>query len=223
MRIKPLIASPSPRDIPQVREALGFLSHVDKLLVKYLPEREAYTIIRSYFLEHEQYTHLIICPDDLVVSVKTHQQLQFDLEENRHIRVLSGVCNINSEPAYAGKVNAVRSHRINPIRDQRKYDWLYENDYDPQRPIIPILFAGFAYMWIEREVVERVPFRDDNEINGNRGSGGAVDVMFCNDCLDKGIDVWADMTARSDHLSSANRTLKVGVEQPTTIFWPAKV
>lgn len=219
----PLIAIPSPRDIVDVKTALDKLP-ADKYWVKYLREQQAYDKIRAFFLKNDEYTHLILNPDDLVVSPAVHNKLLEDLEQYPAVKVLSGVCNINSEPQYKGKVNVVKSHRINGIRSERKYDYLSESAYDPKMPVIPVMFAGFAYMWIARDVVERVPFRDDQKVNGqDRGSGGAVDVMFCNDCLDRGIDIWADMTARSDHLSSFNRTLKVGELPPQEIFEPSKI
>lgn len=202
-------------------EALGRLP-ADKFFAKYYPEREAYTLIRQFFLAHTEYTHLIINPDDLVVTPETHEMLLEDIREYpEFIKVISGVCNINSEPKYAGKVNAVTSHRINPIRDQRTYDWLILKDLNKE-DIITATFAGFGYMIIDRGAVERIPFRDDNEVNGNRGAGGAVDVMFCNDCLDAEISIWVDPMAFSNHLSSYNRTLKVGVEPPRTEFVPKR-
>jgi hypothetical protein len=221
VEIKPLICLPSPRDIRDVKVAM---SHIlaDQLWVKYMPEAQAYATMRSYFLDHSEYTHLVICPDDLVVSVKVHLMLMADLLGDRTIKVLSGVCNINEEPVYQGKLNIVTSHRINPIRADRTYDYVHETDCTPAAPVIPVLFAGFGYMWIAREIVERIPFRDDTEPNKCRGAGGAVDVMFCNDCYDSGITVWADTFARSSHISGANRTLKVGVEPPAVIFRPAR-
>jgi hypothetical protein len=221
VEIKPLICLPSPRDIREVKFAMSCIL-ADQLWVKYMPEQRAYDTIRHWFLERREYTHLVICPDDLVVSPKVHLMLKADLEQFRHIKVLSGVCNINSEPQYAGKLNVVTSHRINPIRADRTYDYLQIKDIRPDSPIIRVAFAGFGYMWIHRDIVEQVPFRDDTSPNKMRGAGGAVDVMFCNDCYDAGIDVYADLYARSEHLSSANRTLKVGVDPPRVDFIPAR-
>ena len=77
-----LIAIPSPRDLPQFAEAVNKIP-ADKLFCKYMHEQQAYDTIRENFLTsaNEQYTHLAILPDDLIVTPYHWQQLVEDLHE----------------------------------------------------------------------------------------------------------------------------------------------
>ena len=66
-KINPLLCCPSPRDIREVYEALRETGY-DRLYAKYYPEKTAYNLLRDYFLDHTEYTHLVICPDDLIIK-----------------------------------------------------------------------------------------------------------------------------------------------------------
>ena len=85
--VKPLIFIPSVRDLPEVKEAVDKLPY-DKLWVKYMKQGQAYVTGRNFFLSHPEYTHLVINPDDLIVTEEQIEQLLSDTQ----IFVISGWC-----------------------------------------------------------------------------------------------------------------------------------
>ena len=50
--INPLIAIPSPRDIPEFIKAMDSITDIDKLWIKYSPSYITYPLIRKEFLEN---------------------------------------------------------------------------------------------------------------------------------------------------------------------------
>jgi hypothetical protein len=127
--LNPLIAIPSPRNIPQIIEALTKVNkQYDLLWIKHMPEFQAYPLMRDKFLNHpnEKYTHLIICPDDLLIDdANKVKMLLDDYNEidysDRDFTVISGYCNVDHglNSRYA---NITRSHVPNE-REGRMYNW----------------------------------------------------------------------------------------------------
>jgi hypothetical protein len=96
--LNPLIKIPSPRDLPTIKEALDKITEYDKLWVKYSPEHITYPIIRNEFLKHpNNYTHLVICPDDLLIDdPKKLYMLLEDSQELGNQTIVSGYCNVDT-------------------------------------------------------------------------------------------------------------------------------
>lgn len=90
--MKPLLCVFKPRDIPQFDESLKDLPY-DKLWLKYIPMEEARNKARSYFLEHREYTHLVILTDDLITTSET---LSLLAQNTQHYNIISGWANGNT-------------------------------------------------------------------------------------------------------------------------------
>lgn len=205
-----LLCSPSPRDLPEVYSALKKCPY-DRLYAKYFPEVQAYTLLRNYFLSHAEYTHLVICPDDLIIEKKNVENLR-DILEKQPYDVLAGVCNVDLGEN-RGKLNVTHNlphpTRWVPERGQtgwRTYDWFREDEVT--EGIFPVKFSGFACQAISREIVERLPFQDDSAFNGTPGmTTGAIDVMFANQCFSQKpfILQMVDFGNRMRHLKLAMR------------------
>lgn len=228
MDFKPLIALPSPRDIEIVKNAVDAVRlkyHVDVLWVKYTsPERCAYKILRDYFLAgyiQNGWTHLAIWPDDLLVAVEQWALLCEDIRSNNY-PVLCGMCNIDSTEQYRGLYNICPDMAVDARPEERRYQWLRESDYRVENEPRPykVYFAGFPLMFIERDIVKHIPFRDDRWYDPNQG-GCCIDVMFCYDCCYLKYPIYCDTRVKLKHLKiedSKYQNWGIGTKKPEVIF-----
>lgn len=227
-----LIAIPSPRDLPQFAAAVDQIP-TDKLFCKYMHEQQAYETIRASFLENEQYTHLAILPDDLIVTPYHWSQLLFDLHEYQ-FPVLCGVCNLDQSQEHKGMLNVCINHKPSISRDQSKrtYEWIIEGSdqheklMDKTPPIIKVMFAGFPFMFFERSVIEQFEFKDDRKpYNPLKNIGCCIDVMTCADLYDLDIPIHCDLRVRMQHLKIDDSRVEgrmVGIKNPLVYFSNAK-
>jgi hypothetical protein len=224
-KINPLLCCPSPRDIDQVYDELKNTGY-DRLYAKYFPEKIAYTKLRDWFIEHTQYTHLVICPDDLVIKKEHLDQLIKDLEESNYA-VLSGVCNVDNgvhKDFLNVTENLPHPTKIVPERNQigwRWYSWVHQDTIFPN-PITSFWFSGFACMIIRRDVVNRIGFMDDATTNGTPDLiTGAIDVMFANTCAMEKIPQMVDTRVRMEHLKGKERFFDIILGDGELRLYPA--
>jgi len=215
---KPLLVSPSPRDISQVLLAHRSLD-ADMLYAKYLTERNAYPLLKDYFLKHPEYTHMIICPDDLVILPKDLVQLAVDIYNNDY-PIISGICNVDldiTKDFYSITENIPHPVRpLMPKEGERKWGWRWYSWYNDisikreqelqKQEIIQVWHSGFALQALRRDVVEQIDFVTDSEANNiqNWESAG-TDVMFSNSCALSGIPIFADPRIKMLHLRKSGK------------------
>ncbi len=226
MKINPLLCAPSPRDIREPYEALKRCPY-DRLYAKYFPEKIAYNLLRDWFLDHEEYTHLVICPDDLIIEPEHLEALIKTLEEKDY-PVFSGVCNVDVN--YNSHLlnitdNLPHPQRMVPARKQigwRWYSWI-NKDRKFESPIMRFPFSGFAAMFIRRDVVKRYKFTDDAALNGTPDLvTGAIDVMFANVCAIENIPQMVDTRVRMHHLKNKNFDIEITLGDGELRFYPAR-
>lgn len=210
---------PSPRaNIPQVLRYQRDLPF-DRFIPYFMKEVDAYQLARNFFLEHEEYTHLAVGTDDIVVYPDHIKQLAKDLEEHDY-HVLSGTMNVYQEDLQflniCTKSVSLRWH-------DRYYDWIPAKDipkYTLNGPIIPVAFSGFPLMVIRRDVVEQIPFYSDAMYNDvPYKEGGSLDVQYCFNATRKGYGIYADTRVFMIHLRMAGK-IRVGKIKPMCLFWP---
>lgn len=204
-----MLCCPSPRNIDEVYEELK-LTGYNRLYAKYYPEKTAYRLLQKYFIDHQEYTHLVICPDDLIIKKEHTDKLIQDLRDNDY-PVLSGVCNVDqgaNKDFLNITYNLPHPTRTVPERKVigwRHYHWIHK-DTKFSNPVLPVLFSGFACMFLRRDVVERYRFTDDARQNGTPSLiTGAIDVMFANVCAIEHIPQMVDTTVRMEHLKGKER------------------
>jgi len=174
---------PSPRDIPQVKKLWHELPY-DKYIVKYTPELEAYTIARDFFLKHNEYTHFVVCPDDLEV---TKEGLETLLNYTKLYPIISGISNIDEDRPY---VYAVQPLGCDFTRDHPPSQKWYSDDGDyngvrmPDKLIIQVGHSGFCCEVISREVMDKVSW-----VGSSNGGRGHFDWQFSKDCHELGIPI----------------------------------
>lgn len=223
-KFNPCLCSPSPRDIPEVLEAHTKLK-CDKLYAKYFIEREAYWHLRNFFLHADQeYTHMILAPDDLVITPEDYNQLVEDIKKYNY-PIISGICNVDQQD-YKDYWDITENlpHPLRPLKDYddytgkersrwwgyRWYSWFDDNTIKDEvnrqkgNPIIRVLHSGFALQALRRDVVERINFITDAEVNGIvNAECSSVDVMFSNTCAVDGIAIMADTRIKMRHLRNS--------------------
>lgn len=196
--INPLICIPSPRYIEVFNEHISLLPY-DKIWVKYYPEPRAYQIFRDYFLEHKEYTHLVIIPDDLLVKPEHFERLKKDVEEYK-FSIVGGICNLSCLKADRDLTVLLSDDKICPHPDVpipfKEFDWARFSELESKykgHDIIKVSFTGFPCLFIDRKIVEDVPFRANQR-------GWSIDLTFCYDCQSKKIPIYADKRVQMLHL-----------------------
>lgn len=214
--MNPLMARPSPRDIPEVKEESDKIK-IEKLWVKYYQEKEAYTIIQDYFLDHKQYTHLVIAPDDLVVTREAFDRIRHWSVKYR-LQVIAGICNLSwQERDKFSCCQSVSGFRFATEEDFDNHRW-YDGRY---RQLIEVGHEGFACSCIRRDVFENYNIRLDDGMNDDKSAH--FDWAFSLKCNKAGIPIYVDKKARMLHLRNrlgegVLENKGVGLKQPTVIL-----
>jgi GT2 family glycosyltransferase len=222
MDIKTLIAVPSPRDIVIFKNALDKIEGVDKLIVKYHPENEAYNTIETYFLEHkDKYNFLCLIPDDLIVRNKDFQALIQTIEDYggpEKIPVLSGVCNLDNVPGKSSILCICQDSVIHPQRRRRNWQWMDMRSADwlefKKERLREVKFSGFACQFIRRDIVEKIGLHGDlhyNELH-RQAQDYSFDVIFCWLCLQAGIPIYVNPQVQMLHLRGSDHREVKGIQ-----------
>jgi len=205
--MKPLVFIPSPRDIHEFLECADKIK-LDKYWVKYYrPEILAYQELRRFFLERIEYTHLIILPDDLIVSANDVNTLIGHVTKNPELQIVSGFCNIDTTD-----LKDYANICIELVSDKRPRDYYWKtfSEFDKycqenknEQGLIKAKFSGFPLMIIARQVIENIEFRNDS-MSGISEDGCCIDVTFCYDAHLKGYDIYVDPSLRLYHMKIAD-------------------
>jgi hypothetical protein len=210
--MKVLIAIPNPREISDSLDSIKKLP-CDKLYVQYYKEYDALKIIRDFFLSHI-YTHLAILPDDIVVKVSDCETLINDII-SKDYPVISGLMNMHYE-----------SNDYNIAWTLMGPGWYFWTDKDLEKGGIQCVeFSGFPFMFIRRDVVEQIPFRGMQNVDGFRYS---FDLAFAFDCYNHipRYRIYVDTRVKLLHLKyrkgyEVYEKMLVGIRKPGIVYVPA--
>lgn len=204
--VNTLICSPSPRDISDVKVEMDKVVS-DKAFAKYYPEKEAYSLLRDYFLDHKTYTHMVIAPDDLIVTPRAFNTLKTDIMLN-DFPVLAGLCNLFYSDIIAHTNYLLMAKRYACAFHMNKQDWLTDESIhaiykETKDHFFKVEHEGFACTFIRRDVVEQIPFHGEPTTS--------FDIAFSRDCMKKGIPIRVNILVRMAHLANRfNRYEKWG-------------
>lgn len=218
MTFKPLIAFFHAVDIPKVLEAVLSIKQ-DKLVVSYFPYPYPHRICQLYFMQHPEYTHLIMVPNDLEVN-DTHIEKIRDMVETFDYQVCSGVCNVDT--AKFKDYWNITSNLPELRYDLRRYRWISKSRYENM--IIQVPFAGFPAMCIRRDVLEKCFINkflkkdktDESPIWETRG-GYSNDLIFCHNLHDLGINIYANTGIQMNHYRYHGKS-QIGIKPPKVSF-----
>jgi GT2 family glycosyltransferase len=211
--VLPLIVSASPRDIPIVAEELAKIP-CDKFLAKYHSELAAYRILKQFFLDHSEYTHMVLCPDDLIVTKRDFIIILTDVIEHNY-PVIGGICNMSEQEPniYAASYGPLPKSK----GESTILPWLDEAEISHTiDPIRRVKFDGFACTFIRRDVVEKIDFAPFV-------LKCCFDLQFSVDLEKRGIPQYVDVRAKMLHLRGTDKAMeiKTGLQTPVTQFLKA--
>lgn len=200
--MNPLLFIPSVREIPEVIESWNILPY-DKYIVRMKLEAPAYQDGRDFFLSHPEYTHLVICPDDLVIDHDAFESLKRNVDEY-NLSNLSGVSNLDEESpnVYCCKPLGV------DISQVCQGSFYYTCNYSHVKPnsllpteIFQAGFSGFSTQFIERELMEKISFE-----GGCEEGKGCMDLKFAYELNDLEIPIMIDPNSFFVHLRNKYKT-----------------
>lgn len=191
--MKLLIGVPSPRDIPEVMVNWDKWKY-DTVIVKMMPQLEAYTKLRNYFINRPDYTHFCIIPDDLVVPTEQLTDL-WRMVQDKNYPILSGYCNLDETMPDTTNLQYQVSDTRGPPAG--KGSWLEEEDL-PDTDVFEIQFSGFPCMIIRRDVLTRVSW-----VGADGTNRGNFDWRFCNDVKRLGYPVTVARDFKFYHMRTA--------------------
>lgn len=155
MKANPLLVILSPRDIPHFEENFHKINYVDKLWIKYYPILEAHKQAEIYFMEHPEYTHIMLVSDDGIPKPDSVSLLIADLEKY-DLPVISGVSTVDSlsDDMFLGVTQNEVCTELKGV-NRKNYECL-PNEFIELQGLIKIWFEGNAMLTIRRDVLEKV-------------------------------------------------------------------
>ena len=214
MSINPLICYLRPKDIPEVLTEMEKIP-CDKLYINYICYPYPHRIARDYFLSHPEYTHLMIIPNDLVVTRKDYERMIDNISKYPMLDVLCGVCNVDLDQE---KDYWAICHNL-PDLGGMNYNWYKSSLRDVlQGRIIRVPFAGMPFMVMARHVIEGLtnelsrPGYDGTDLFGKEGY--ATDVYLCHNLWNFHIPIYCDTGIEMLHLRYKYE-MQVGKKSPS--------
>jgi hypothetical protein len=204
-RFNMLVAIPSPRDIPAFYQATReCLFDYDRFWVKHIPEeKEPYTIIKDYFLEHYKqrgYTHLAILPDDVIIHRQGVKRLVRVIGKNPDkYKVLMGTFNCEVGSAFVGACPNLPS--LNRMTREHNFFWAKELE---GKGIMQVGWCGTPLAIIRADLIVKgiLSLQNDAKAN-NLYLGCCQDVVLANELAAHKIPLYIDTDVRFFHLKGS--------------------
>jgi hypothetical protein len=214
------------RWFPLCKYWIDKITFLDKLLVKYHTSDEAYSIIRNFFLEHKEYTHLLIYAEDILATPDTVKLLIKDAEEYNY-PVVTAWFNYDFKHDWIAISTKDLSRERIVLAEQ--YNFLKPTDmlfYDS--PFMEVTFTGMPLTLIRRDVVEKVTFKPysythDKILGTYMKRGTMFDLQFCLECRSLGIPIVLDKRAFAVHFGDTRQFINLRNRQPSVDFILASV
>lgn len=194
MTPKLLVCIPSPRDIPEVKENWDKYDY-DVLVAKYMQQKEAYTFLREYFLDHAKYTHFCLIPDDLVVKPEQLDELWSNALELDS--VVNGICAVDEDESRPKGIPMAIQYAILESDGNHERNWVWKHDL-PDDDIFQVEHAGFPCTIIPRRIMEKVSWRGASKIN--EWLEGNFDWQFSKECKKMGEPIFVCKNLEFPHL-----------------------
>ena len=226
MNFKPIIAYYHAVDLPEVIDGLNTIYN-EKLVVSYFKYPYPHRIIEDWFYTHQDYTHLIMIPNDLVYNMDNFEKTK-EIILKHNYPVLSGICNVDLKE-YKDKWNVCQSLPALPYI-HRRYRWLADSTrkalMNAGLRLLPVDFAGYPALCIRRDVLSLVKI---NKLNNTiktkelpiwEAKGGySNDLIFCHNLYDTGISIICDLENTMLHFRYTGKS-QVGIKPEKVKFIP---
>lgn len=205
--MKLLISIPKVRKIQEFDDAVNeCLAEYDKVFINYYPSYIARHLIKEYFMKHEEYTHLAICPDDMIPNKQAIEILMNDLAKNDY-PVLCGRSHLNnSEEGRKIVTVSLQLSRPELKNGTHHYNFLEEDTtlfrklLSENQPI-RVKHMGDPFPIIRRDIVEKLSFDNDHKYNNVAEQDGCCeDIVMCLELDKLLIPINCDLRAWFKHL-----------------------
>lgn len=155
--IKALFAVFSARDIKEPMRIFEEIKCVDKAMFKYRDVHKNLEFIEKFFVEHKEYTHLILNSDDAMPTDEQIAMIIADVEKY-DFPVIAGCC---CEDKLHGdmrlNVTFLPITKVTETQDWRELDYKQlPQEFANRNMLMRVWFQGNSVMCIRRDVVEKV-------------------------------------------------------------------
>jgi hypothetical protein len=210
--MKVLMSVSGVRWFPTCKYWIDQIIFLDKLLVKYYNHEDAYQIVRKFFLEHKEYTHLLIYAEDVLATPDIVKLLIKDAEEYNY-PVVTAWFNFDFKRNWIAISTKDLSKERIVLAEQ--YTLLKPTDmlfYDS--PFMEVTFTGMPLTIIRRDVVEKVTFKPysythDNIFGTYMKRGFMFDLQFCLECKRLGIPIILDKRVFAVHFGDTRQFINL--------------
>ena len=201
--------------------AMAQIPH-DKLWVKYVGyQHDPYGQWLKYFDEHPEYTHVAICPDDMMPHPKGVQRL-WDTARKEGI-IVSACANVDKNTfdcPYRTSWPIAATKNLPSLKFPRNYDWYTWHELKETRngkgSLVQVRHSGVAFMILSREMVNKISFKGDKGyLNVNKPS--AYDVGISHDLEELGEKQYLDTDVFFAHFRYGSK-IQNGKKAPCLII-----
>lgn len=191
--VNPLYVYMQPKELPTVLQNLKRIDFLDRLIFKYHPY-PTYTLAREYFLDNPEYTHLILHPNDIVVTRTDVMRLIDDIKKYEYDNI-TGVTNVDLSTyfkhwAFCQDLPAIE-------HDKRIFAWA---PMDGELGIRQVKHSGFQLFSMSRRVLKKFDIAGDELYLDNVPPGFSTDVVWSHQMAKAGIPIYADTRINMLHL-----------------------
>lgn len=208
------------------------IDQIDVLEIQNYWHEEAYQFAKDFFLKHREYSHLLIIPEDAIVT-PDHVDLLLDESAKIGYPVISGYSNID-----------FRKDLVNiTTKDLRNIKLAFQEQYQHPSiktvlvgafdyPLQKVFFCGHTLCLIRRDVVEKTSFKayktiDDLIRRKQFGTGGKPfgimhDVQFCIECANLGVPIYVDLRLLFIHFGVTVDMVNLKGKIRTIRLYPSK-
>jgi hypothetical protein len=215
--INPLLFYMNAADYPEIQKDLKEIP-CDKFITNYMPYPYPHNLARDFFLEHKEYTHLIVQPQDLHAKKEHYEKLIETVSETGY-DVVSCVCNVEREGHRDFNKWAICKKIPSLDRNQRYYNWVPKGAV---KGLVQVEFQGMVFACISRKIIESINlnaefcFRGTIHVSSNQFAA-APDLTFCHEMKKKGIPIYANTDIELFHYANHKPNL-VGKKEASTTF-----
>jgi len=204
--MKLLISIPKVRKIEEFDNAVeDCLAEFDKVFINYYPSYVARHLIKDYFMDHEEYTHLAILPDDMIPNKTAINLLLNDLKTD--YPVLCGRSHLNNTEEGRKVVTVSLSLARPELKDGTHHYNFLEEDTSLFRKLlaekqpIRVKHMGDPFPIIRRDVATQLSFNNDHKYNNTLEQDGCCeDIVMCVELDKLLIPIHCDLRAWFKHL-----------------------
>jgi hypothetical protein len=209
------------RDFPVIDYWTSLLNNmIDILHIEYMPHDEGHKRARDFFLQHNEYTHFVFLPDDVVITPSHLALLLEDAKLFDENTVVCGYCNVGFKNSLSN-VNQKDMRNLSPMFYEQ-YEFLDILDIIQGKygfPFFDVFFQGNALSLIPRKVVERLSLKPykylmDSLFGKSILRGIMHDLQMSNELKSLGIRVVCDARLIIMHFGATVHLVNIKNKRP---------